>query len=70
MLNCKNIGILTKIKKTRARTFHAHRKSACVRYAHAYERARNFLRPDSRGLLKMILLAINKYSNIQEKKFI
>ena len=54
----------------RARTFHTRHKSVCVRYAHAYERARNFLRPDYRGLLKMRLLAINKYSNIQEKKFI
>ena len=54
----------------RARTFHTRHKSVCVRYAHAYERARNFLRPDYRGLLKTILLAINKYSNMQEKKFI
>ena len=51
MLKRRKIGILTKRNSKsfvyamlRARAFRASGKSLCARYAHAYERARNFLR--------------------------
>ena len=52
MVMCKNIGILNKIKKSSvcricySHTFYVHLRSLGAYYAHAFEQACNFLRPD------------------------